>query len=196
VSQAAVPAPPPCTYAISPNSQSVDSTGGSGSTTVTTTGGCTWSAASNATWVTITGGSTGAGNGVVSFSIASNTGAARVGTLTVAGQTFTVTQAAAPALPPPCTYTIAPTSQSLPSSGGSGSVTVTTQSTCTWSATSAVNWITVTGGASGTGNGTVTFTVAPNTGAKPQDTTQSRTGTITIAGQTFTVTEAGTATGP
>jgi hypothetical protein len=133
---------------------------------------------------------------VASFSVAANTGAARTGTLTVAGQTFTVTQSGAPSLPPPCTYTIAPTSQSLPSSGGTGTVTVTTGATCTWSATSNASWITVTAGASGVGSGTVTYTVAANTGQKPKDTTQARTGTITIAGQAFTVTEAGTATAP
>ena len=48
-----------------------------------------------------------------------------------------------------------------------------------------VAWITITGGASGTGNGTVGYSVASNT------TATSRIGTITIAGQTFTVTQAG-----
>ena len=49
-------------------------------------------------------------------------------------------------------------------------------------------WITVTGGGSGTGNGTVTYTVAANTSASP------RTGTLTIAGRTVTVTQAGACT--
>src|SRR5206468_9799643 len=47
-----------------------------------------------------------------------------------------------------------------------------------------VSWITITGGASGTGIGTVTYSVATNTGASP------RTGTLTIAGQTVTITQA------
>jgi hypothetical protein len=46
-----------------------------------------------------------------------------------------------------------------------------------------VSWITITSGASRTGTGTVTFTVAANTGG-------ARTGTLTIAGSTFTVTQA------
>ncbi len=47
------------------------------------------------------------------------------------------------------------------------------------------SWITVTGGSSGNGNGTVDYTVDAN-----PDATQ-RIGTITIAGQTFTVTQSG-----
>jgi hypothetical protein len=50
-------------------------------------------------------------------------------------------------------------------------------------------FITVTAGASGTGSGTVSYSVAANTA------TTSRTGTLTIAGQTFTVTQAGAAAG-
>jgi hypothetical protein len=49
--------------------------------------------------------------------------------------------------------------------------------------------VTITGGASGTGNGTVSYSVATNTGAS------SRSGTLTIAGQTFTVTQSGSGGG-
>ncbi|MDQ3804916.1 MAG: M36 family metallopeptidase [Acidobacteriota bacterium] len=88
-----------------------------------------------------------------------------------------------------CTYSISPTSSSQPAGGGSGSVTVTTGSTCSWTAASNSAFITITGGSSGTGSGTVTYSVAANTA------TTSRTGTMTIAGQTFTVTQAGTGGG-
>jgi len=83
-----------------------------------------------------------------------------------------------------CTYSISPTSQSFNSSGGTGSVDVTTQSGCSWTAISNVSWITITSGSSGTGNGTVNYSVSTNTGSQ-------RTGTITIAGETFTVTQEG-----
>ena len=88
-------------------------------------------------------------------------------------------------VPPTCTYSINPTSQTFDSTGGNGSINVTTQSGCNWTATSNnPDWITITSGSSGTGNGTVTYTVTANT-----DTSQ-RTGTMIIAGQTFTVTQA------
>jgi uncharacterized protein (TIGR03437 family) len=84
-----------------------------------------------------------------------------------------------------CSYTLAPTSQSFAVSGGTGSINVTTQATCTRNATSNANWVTITAGGTGTGNGTVNYTVAANTGA-------ARTGTISIGNATFTVTQAGT----
>jgi C1A family cysteine protease len=83
-----------------------------------------------------------------------------------------------------CSYSISPSSQSLGHAAGSGSVTVATQGGCAWTAASnAPSWITTT--SSGTGNGTATFTVTANTGVK------ARTGTLTIAGRTHTVTQAG-----
>jgi extracellular elastinolytic metalloproteinase len=88
-----------------------------------------------------------------------------------------------------CTFSISPTSASQPAAGGTGTVTVTATAGCSWSAVSNSSFITVTGGSSGTGSGTVSYSVAANGG------TTSRTGTITIAGQTFTVTQAGTTGG-
>jgi len=85
-----------------------------------------------------------------------------------------------------CTYSIFPTSQSFASAGGSGSVNVTAPSGCPWTATSNASWITITSGSSGNGNGTVNYSVASNPSTTP------RTGTMTIAGQTFTVTQDGT----
>jgi hypothetical protein len=167
-----------CTYSINPSTQSAPVQGGSLSVQVTAPDWCAWSAASNAPWITITGGGSGSGNGTVSLSVAANPGAPRTGTATIAGQSYTVNQAAAT-----CTYAISPTSQAAPVQGGSFSVQVTAQAWCNWTATSNASWITVTGGSSGAGNGTVTVSVAANSGGP-------RTGTVTIAGQTYTVTQA------
>lgn len=84
-----------CTYSISPASQSFGAAGGTGSVGVTAGAGCNWTAASNDAWITITGGASGTGNGTVNYSVAPNTGSARTGTMTIAGQTFTVSQSAA-----------------------------------------------------------------------------------------------------
>jgi hypothetical protein len=88
-----------------------------------------------------------------------------------------------------CTFSISPTSASQPAGGGTGSVTVTATAGCAWTAVSNATFITITAGSSGTGNGTVNYSVAANTGST------SRTGTLTIAGLTFTVTQAGTTGG-
>ncbi len=83
-----------CSYSISPTSASFAAAGGTGSVSVTATAGCAWTAVSNATFITITSGSSGTGNGTVGFSVAANAGStSRTGTMTIAGQTFTVTQA-------------------------------------------------------------------------------------------------------
>lgn len=85
----------PCTYSISPASASVAATATTGTVSVTASAGCSWTAVSNTTWITVTSGASGTGNGTVGYSVAANTGtASRTGTVTIAGQTFTVTQAA------------------------------------------------------------------------------------------------------
>jgi hypothetical protein len=84
-----------CSFAISPTSQSVAASGGSGTVNVTTTSGCAWTATSNASFITITSGSSGNGNGAVNFTVAANASTStRTGTMTIAGRTFTVNQAA------------------------------------------------------------------------------------------------------
>lgn len=85
-----------CTYSISPTSASVAATAGTGTVTVTAGAGCAWTTTNNSTFITITGGASGTGNGTVSYSYTANTATtARTGTLTIAGQTFTLTQAGA-----------------------------------------------------------------------------------------------------
>jgi uncharacterized protein (TIGR03437 family) len=168
-----------CTYAVIPTSTNVGATGGTGSVSVTTAAGCTYTATSNAAFITITSGASGTGNGTVTYTVAANTGAARTGTITIAGQTFTVNQAVGTQ----CAYTLTPVSANVAATGGSGSVAITTAAGCAYTATSNAAFITITSGASGSGPGTVNYTVAANTGA-------ARTGTLTIAGQTFTVNQA------
>jgi hypothetical protein len=82
-----------------------------------------------------------------------------------------------------CSYVIAPTTATVSAFAGSGSVTVTAAAGCLWAASSGADWITVTSGGSGSGNGVVKYSVAPNTNAV------ARMGTMTIAGHTFTVTQ-------
>jgi Zn-dependent metalloprotease len=83
-----------CSFSINPTSASYAAAGGSGSVSVTAPAGCAWTAVSNATFITVTSGSSGSGNGTVNYSVASNAGSSsRNGTITIAGQTFTVTQA-------------------------------------------------------------------------------------------------------
>lgn len=81
----------------------------------------------------------------------------------------------------PCLYSISPTRKLFKAAGGTASVNVTVENGCEWTAEADVDWITITSNGSGTGNGTVSYSVAPNTTQKP------RKGTMTIAGETFSV---------
>jgi uncharacterized protein (TIGR03437 family) len=85
-----------CTYNVEAAGKSFDATGGSGSATVVAGGGCLWQAASNTNWIAVGGGSPGSGAGTVPFNVspAGNAVLPRSGTITIAGQTITVTQSA------------------------------------------------------------------------------------------------------
>lgn len=89
-----------------------------------------------------------------------------------------------------CSYIIRPLSQSIASAGGTGALTVLTSGACTWTAVSNVPWITVAiSSGSPLGQGRVNYTVFPNTAAEP------RAGTVTVAGQIFTLNQEGNSTG-
>ena len=86
---------------ILPDETLVEAGGETGKIAVVASGDCGWTAKSNAAWVTISSGLSGTGNGKVEYAVAANTGtASRTGTLTIAGKTFTVTQAGARNLTP------------------------------------------------------------------------------------------------
>ena len=93
-----------CAFSVAPTARSFSAIGGTDTINVTTNANCPWTASSNAGWIALTSGLGGSGNGPVTYTVASNTtGASRSGTLSVAGQSFTVTQAAPL---PPATLTL------------------------------------------------------------------------------------------
>lgn len=84
---------PPCSYTLTPASNTMPALGGSSSFAITTGATCAWTAAANATWIKLTGAASGAGPGTVSYTVEMNTTtAARTGTITAGGATFTITQ--------------------------------------------------------------------------------------------------------
>jgi uncharacterized protein (TIGR03437 family) len=85
--------------------------------------------------------------------------------------------------PGTCAYSLSSTSKVIGSSGGTGSVNVASGAGCKWMASSNAEWIQLTSGPAGNGDGTINFNVAPN------DSPDTRSATIAIAGQVFTVTQ-------
>jgi hypothetical protein len=84
-----------------------------------------------------------------------------------------------------CSFSVEAQFGKFKSRGGSGSFTITSDAQCAWQASSNANWITITAGEVGIGNGVVSIAVAPNT------TGGKRKGRVTIAGQDLTVTQKG-----
>ncbi len=295
-----------CTYNVAPATQSFNASGSQGSVSVTAQAGCAWAANSSSSWITISAGSSGDGNGTVSYTVAANTSArSRVGGLLVAGRYITIVQSGSPGNCPVtpltipqtvngtlstndcrsvvddnsyadlysfsaqtgqrvaislasatfdayltliapngstiasndddvssdsriprgsdyfivpltgtyiidassfsanevgnymlslttttsggnCTYTLTPTSGSFNAAGGSGTINVGAPAGCTWTAHETTSWLSIDTGASGSGPGTVNYTVAGNTSQG------YRLSKLLIAGQFIPIAQSGT----
>lgn len=113
-------------------------------------------------WLKFT--ATHGGGTMLDFAVDANPGPTRTGHMTLSDgpvvyTTFTVVQAAGD-----CVTAISPTSQIFDVAGGTGTIAVTAKSGCTWQASVHSSSIdaTVTAGAEGTGNGSVSFSVGIN----------------------------------
>ncbi|MEO8042701.1 MAG: S8 family serine peptidase [Acidobacteriota bacterium] len=81
-----------CTFSLSTPSISVRTKGGYYTIDMTAAQNCDYSAKSNNNWLKLTSSNVGSGNGTVNFRVGVNPTITRTGTLTIAGQTVTVTQ--------------------------------------------------------------------------------------------------------
>jgi hypothetical protein len=115
------------------------------------------------------------------LTIAPNPGSAREITFELARASVRVSQPASVAV---CTYSVTPSALSYPVGGGNGSLTVTTQTGCAWQIAGAPSWMTFTGQTSGSGPGSVAFTV-------PVNAVTRRSTSFTVAGQTVLVDQNG-----
>ena len=104
----------------------------------------------------------------------------RASSISAGGQSVAISQAGNP-----CTYQVSPLTQNFNDADNHGTINVTTQAGCQWTAATQATWITITSGAAGTGNGQVKYDVARN------KSNNARTATIVVAGQNVTVNQAG-----
>ncbi|MBK6999730.1 MAG: DUF1566 domain-containing protein [Rhodoferax sp.] len=174
--------PSACNPTLANTSASAGAAASTGSVSVAST--CAWTATSNASWITIASGSSGSGNGIVSYAVAANTGTTvRTGTLTIAGQTFTVTQAGATVVTAPvCTLSANP-------------ATITAGSSATLTATCipvAASYVWTGGGCAGTTG--ATCSVAPTATTSYTVVGANTGGTGAPASATVTVTTPSTST--
>jgi hypothetical protein len=166
-----------CHYSVQPLSYTAPAAGVSGGITLQTGAGCPWTAASSDGWLSISRAS-GEGPAAIPLVVSPNQAPPRSASLTIAGIGVSVRQES------PCTWALAPPAVDYGAPGGPGAILVLVGGSCTWTATSGVNWITVISGQSGTGDGLVQVMVAPNAGS-------ARSGLLRIAGMELVVRQAG-----
>ena len=162
--------------AITPQVRHFDTSGGRAA--IVTSGSGTWTAQVSASWIHLEHTDFAEAGYPVPYSVDANNGVeARTGTITVSGNTHTITQDGIGAR-------LSAELAEFAQEGGTGSVTVYAPAGNSWHAKSNVDWITVSS-ATGSGTAAVTFTVAS------YDEISTRAGTLTIADQTFTVRQVG-----
>jgi hypothetical protein len=171
-----------CGFSLSQQSFTLTNAGGAVSTNLTTGAGCPWVVTNNfPSVISITSGGSGTGNGTINLNVAPNHGLNATNfNLSVGNTSIHIVE------PGTCTFVLNPGSASPTSAGGPGLFTVTpSNSACTWNASSSnSSWLTITSGSNGTGNGTVNYSVAANTGT-------AQSAAITIPGApVFTVSQA------
>ena len=89
-----------------------------------------------------------------------------------------------------CSFSLNPASFSSNARGGNSSIgLIASGGACSWTAASNATWLTITAGASGTGNGTTSYSIASNTAS-------ARSGTLILGAQTFTVYQAAAVLSP
>jgi len=172
----------PCSFSFTYSNATFGAAGGQGNIGVTASrNDCPWTATSNVTWITFPGGASGTGSGPFGYNVAVNSGATtREGKIMIGQQAFQVTQGG------PCLYTLPYSSAAFSSDGGSGTVAVQAPPGCPWNATSNSPVVTFPNGSSGTGDGQLTYNLAPNT------STSSTNIVLSVANLPFDVTEGGT----
>ncbi len=170
-----------CLLTLSPGVQAFPVAGGSGNFNVVQPNGCSWSASTSDSFISILTGTSGGGNGTIGFSVAANQGAARTGTIDVTNgvvtRSFQVQQASG------CPLSLSSSIVNFSAAGGAANVSISAGGGCTWQGSTIANWIQITS-PSQTGDGTLVFTVQPNTSRS------ARSATIGIGDLVVTVNQA------
>ena len=163
---------------VSSSNATFECDGGTGSVTVVAPNRVGWQARSNADWISVSS-TSGEGEGTVSYTVAPfDQVSTRQGTLTIAGNTVTIFQYGR-------RMKLASYSESKDWYTHVIPITVNALAITEWSVTPNASWISVVDGGNGKGGDLVSIAIAENPSYK------SRTGTVTIGTETFTVTQAG-----
>jgi hypothetical protein len=174
-----------CATAISADTASVPSDGGSVSISVSAARECAWTAEAQAPWVQLSS-TTGQGDGTIHITVAPNPNpSTRSAQVVINNQQLNLTQEARP-----CRFELEPPSAQVGPNAARITIAVRTSDGCRWQASTPASWVRVPGNAQ-TGPGSVTVEVDSNNA-------EERETEIRIADQVFrlTQTEPGSAPTP
>ncbi|MBT3207449.1 MAG: T9SS type A sorting domain-containing protein [Bacteroidetes bacterium] len=150
---------PSCSVSV-PSGNTVSSSSGNISFSVTSNGVSNWSASESCNWFSISP-TSGNGNGTITISYQENTSIQRSCNITVScgssSDTYTLTQESAE-----CEVEVSPQGISQSADAGSYSFSVISNGISNWSASESCNWLSISP-SSGNGNGTITITYQENT---------------------------------
>jgi hypothetical protein len=171
-----------CNFTINPSTQAFPVLGGNGVFSINMPSNCSWTVSSRSDFLTLNSSVSGSGNGTFEFSVLQNFGGPRSGSIVVSNgvttRTFQVQQ------PSGCPTTFSQPAVNFTAAGGAGNNPVFAGGVCSYSATSSAGWVQITSPTQ-TGNGAITFNVSPNL------TANSRTASVFVGGQSFSVNQAG-----
>ncbi len=180
-----------CAITLSPTNRNHGYAAATNTVDIDISPGCPWSTVTSNTWITILDPGPGTGPGTVTYAVSSNldvnprTGEIYIGNQGPSARTFSVNQG-----PFNCNYKISPTNRTHGFGANTNSANVTNVApSCSWTANTTNDWIQIISGASASGNGTFTYTVAPNSGSTP------RVGAITVADEVLTLTQSAASNG-
>lgn len=170
-----------CDFSVSPTSQSVPVDGGD--STFTVKSGCAWQASTDASWITLK--ANGISGVPITYAASPNT--------CVSGRSGTITIQTGLTTPPPPTVAVTQDgspnnislerySETFSAAATMKRIGVTTGDVCNWTAIADVNWVQITIGSSGTGNGGFSFRLLENT-------TAERVGHVRVGALTYTITQ-------
>jgi hypothetical protein len=179
---------PVCPGSLSPSKLNFEASGGAASINVVAPSGCSWTAISSLPWIQISSGASGTGSGVIGFSVlATDVSADRWGRIAVGSAVAVVTQDGLAG-----NASISPASAEFAATGGAGEIAISTNTTdFAWNFWSNASWIqsVFVSRNRSVGPSILRYIVAQNTSPV------QRTGTISVAGLTFAITQAaGTST--
>ena len=168
-----------CSYALNPTSLALGTAAQDTQFGVLTSPGCPWSVQNTLPWLAVSPASGSGTSPIVLRPQANTVATARSGTITVNGQTLTVSQAGLA-----CTYTANPPSLTLTANAQNAQIALASATGCNWTAQGSAPWFAVLPG-TGTSSATLTLSIAANA------TSASRTGSITVGGLSIPIVQSG-----